>query len=294
MLSLMNLSEYHRPQTVEEAIELLQRKAPKTVVLGGGTWLNGEGALGNLREVQAVVDIADLGLNKIEIQPATDMMREPTLVIGAAVSLQALVEHESTGVRSTQPLHVIGESAQAMAGLNIRNRATIAGAVATADSSSPLVAALLACDAELVTKVGDKTKVLPLPGFLGYHDQVLAEGALITEVRVPMPYVAQAYYHAVARTPRDYPAVCVVLRAARRNSGPSAARVAVGGIASFPIRLNAVEFAIDTKPEIDFVEAELHKALAPITPPNDYLGSAEYRKEMAAVLVRRAVRQVLA
>lgn len=293
MLSLMNLSEYHRPQTIEDAIALLQRKAPKTVVLGGGTWLNGEGALGNLREVQAVVDIADLGLNKIEIEPATDMMREPTLVIGAAVSLQALVEHEATGVRSTQPLHVIGEAAQAMAGLNIRNRATIAGAVATADSSSPLVAALLACDAELVTKVGDKTKVLPLPGFLGYHDQVLAEGALITEVRVPMPYVAQAYYHAVARTPRDYPAVCVALRAARRNSGPSAARVAVGGIGPFPIRLNAVEFAIDTKPEIDFVEAELTKALAPINPPNDYLGSAEYRKEMAAVLLRRAVRQAI-
>ena len=69
--------------------------------------------------------------------------------------------------------------------------------------------------------------------------------------------------------------------------------MAVGGIAPFPIRLNAVELSIATTPDIDFVEAELNKALAPIIPPQDYLGSADYRKKMAAVLVRRAVRQVL-
>ena len=46
---MQNLQEYHRPKTVAQAIELLQRTSPKTVVLGGGTWLTGEGALGNLR-----------------------------------------------------------------------------------------------------------------------------------------------------------------------------------------------------------------------------------------------------
>ena len=292
---MQNLQEYHRPKTVAQAIELLQRTSPKTVVLGGGTWLTGEGALGNLREVQAVVDIAELGLNVIETQPATDFTREPSLYVGAAVTLQTLVENELTGVNSANALHVIGEAAQAMAGLNIRNRATIAGAIATADSSSPLVTALLACDAEIITQVNDKAKTLQLAGFLDYRERILSEGVLITAVRMPLPDAnARASYQAVGRTPRDYPIVCAVAKVTQLSRGQSATRVALGGVAPVPIRLMALEFAIDTKPEQDFLEAELTSVLAPITPQSDYLGSADYRKDMARVLVRRTVRATLA
>ncbi len=287
---MRNLQEYHRPKTVSEAVELLRRDDRKTVVLGGGTWLNGEGALGNLRDVQAVVDVAELGLNKIETRLVESGMRESTLHIGAAVTLQTLVTHELMGVQTTGALHVIGEAAQAMAGLNIRNRATIAGAIATADSSSPLVSALLACNAELITQVGDKVNTLQLAGFLDYRERILSEGALITEVRMPLPDEhVRASYHAVARTPRDYPIVCAVVKTTAVSGGLAATRVVVGGVAPNPIRLMALEAAIDTKLDPAFIETELNAAIAPLTPHSDYLGSADYRKEMARVLVRRAL-----
>lgn len=270
---------------------MLARKAPKTVVLGGGTWLNGEGALGNLRDVEAVVDVAALGLNRIEAVTAEGVV--PTLCIGAAVTHQTLVEHELTGLKSNNALRIIGQAAEAMSGLNIRNRATMAGAICTADSSSPLVTALLACEAEVILSDRElKQRSVALPAFLSYSQRVLAEGLLITEIRVPIHSdEVKGYFEKVSRTPKDYPAVCVAAKVHSHNGVLTDLRVALGGMATTPIRLNALEFAMAKKPIAEFLDAELTAALSPITPPNDYLGSSDYRREMARVLVRRAMTQ---
>ena len=284
---MLNLKEYHRPKDLTEAVALLQRKQPRTVVLNGGTWLVGEAP----RDVEAVVDIADLGLNRILV--------EGSLVrIGAAVTHQQLVESEQL---RTSALRVISETAQAMSGLNIRNRATIGGAIVTADAASPLVTALLACDAEVVIAgAKDKTKqaddprdfwkVLPLAGFLAYRRQILDEGTLITEVRMPLPSPdTRSHYARVARTPRDYPIVCAVAAFAMKDGIAGHVRIAVGGVAATPIRLSRLEFGLEKKRLADWLDREMEAQMALLDPPGDWLGSAEYRKEMARVLVRRAI-----
>jgi len=284
---MLNLKEYHRPKDLAEAIALLQRKQTRTVALGGGTWLVGEAP----RDVEAVVDIADLGLNRILAEG--NLMR-----IGAAVTHQQLVESE---LLHASALRVISQTAHAMSSLNIRNRATIAGAIVTADAASPLVTALLACDAEVVlagakdkTKQGDDPsdfwKVLPLAGFLTYRRQILDEGTLITEIRMPLPSPdTRSHYARVARTPRDYPIVCAVAAFAMKDGIAGRVRIAVGGVAATPIRLSRLEFGLEKKPLADWLDSELDAQMALIDPPSDWLGSAEYRKEMARVLVRRAI-----
>jgi carbon-monoxide dehydrogenase medium subunit len=284
---MLNLKEYHRPKDLTEAVALLQRKQPRTVVLSGGTWLVGEAP----RDVEAVVDIADLGLNRILVEG--NLVR-----IGAAVTHQQLVESEQL---RTSALRVISETAQAMSGLNIRNRATIGGAIVTADAASPLVTALLACDAEVVIAgAKDKTKqaddpsdfwkVLPLAGFLAYRRQILDEGTLITEVRMPLPSPdTRSHYARVARTPRDYPIVCAVAAFAMKDGIAGHVRIAVGGVAATPIRLSRLEFGLEKKRLADWLDREIEAQMAPLDPPGDWLGSAEYRKEMACVLVRRAI-----
>ena len=273
-----------------EAVELLKRKQPRTVVLGGGTWLTGEAP----RDIEAVVDIANLGLNRIVIE--NNLLR-----IGAAVTHQQLVESELMGTGAPGALRVIGQTAQAMSGLNIRNRATIAGAVVTADASSPLVTALLACDAEVVVAgardkskpvqdPGDFWKVIPLAGFLIYRQQVLAEGTLITEIRMPIPSPdTRSSYQRVARTPRDYPILCAVASLAMKDGIAGNVRVAVGGIAPAPIRLSRLEFGLEKKRLADWFESELEAQMQTVNPQGDWLGSAEYRRAMARLLVRRAV-----
>lgn len=284
---MLNLKEYHRPKDLTEAVALLQRKQPRTVVLSGGTWLVGEAP----RDVEAVVDIADLGLNRILVEG--NLVR-----IGAAVTHQQLVESEQL---RTSALRVISETAQAMSGLNIRNRATIGGAIVTADAASPLVTALLACDAEVVIAgAKDKTKqaddpsdfwkVLPLAGFLAYRRQILDEGTLITEVRMPLPSPdTRSHYARVARTPRDYPIVCAVAVFAMKDGIAGHVRIAVGGVAATPIRLSRLEFGLEKKRLADWLDREIEAQMALLDPPGDWLGSAEYRKEMARVLVRRAI-----
>lgn len=292
---MLNVKEYHRPHGLMEAIELLRRKDTKTVALGGGTWLVGEAP----RDVEAIVDVANLGLNKI-IAENPQMVR-----IGAAVTHQTLVVNGLVGKAAPSALRVIGQTAEAMSGLNIRNRATIAGAIVTADASSPLVTALLACDAEVViagAKDGAKEaqsphdfwKVLPLAGFLSYRQQVLDEGTLITEVRVPAPPSdIRSSYARVARTPRDYPVVCAVASLAANDGVVGNVRVALGGVAPAPIRLNRFEFGVEKKKLADRFESELDAAMQEISPRGDWLGSAEYRKEMAYVLVKRVVQNCL-
>lgn len=273
-----------------EAVELLKRADIHTVVMAGGTWLNGEAP----REVEAVVDIAGLGLDRIVAE--NHMLR-----IGAAATHQQLVESEIVGKAAPNALHVIGETAEAMSGLNIRNRATVAGAIVTADASSPLVTALLACDADVVVAgATDKSKaqqspndffrVIPLAGFLAYRRQVLNEGTLITEVRLPIPTPdTHSHYERVARTPKDYPIVCAVASFAMKDGIAGNMRVAVGGIAPTPVRLTRLELGVEKKKLDDWLESELNAALETVHPQGDWLGSAEYRKEMARILVQRVI-----
>src|SRR5512141_3188115 len=74
---------YHRPETVQDALNLINRTSPRTVLLGGGTLLSH----GDNEPVE-VVDLQALGLNQIREQGKN-------LEIGATATLQALLEHAS-------------------------------------------------------------------------------------------------------------------------------------------------------------------------------------------------------
>ncbi len=272
----MRLKEYHKPATIDEALELLRRNSPRTAVLSGGAWLNADGP----NEIEAVIDISDLGLNKIVRTGSPLLMR-----IGTSVTLQTLVDE----LKDAPGLSVIATSAHAMAALNIRNQATIGGAIVTADSSSPLVTALLACDAELVIKAAEE-RTVSLSAFLSYRERILAEKVLITAIQMPVPSAdTVAVYHRVARTPRDYPIVCVAARCAVKDGIAGNMRVAIGGVAPTPIRLNLLEFALEKKPVNTALNEAINAAISRLSPQGDWLGSAEYRLEMARVLIRRAV-----
>ncbi len=286
---MRNFREYHKPTSLSEANALLKRDAPRTVVLSGGTWLNGEAP----SDVEAVVDIAALGLDKI-------LTEGNLLRIGAAMTLQSLVSHPVFGIGgSSAGLRIIGETAEAMAGLSIRNRATLGGAIVTADAASPLITALLACDAEVVTyglKPPDSIRpteifqTLPLAGFLDYGRAVLARGAIMTEVRVVIPSAdTRSSYERVARTPKDYPIVCAAAQFAENGGVAGNMRVAVGGAANTPVRLSRFEFGIERKNINEYIDSELRTAIDLLTPPDNFLGSSEYRRAMAYTLARRAV-----
>lgn len=259
---LYNLREIHRPTDIEEAVKLLRRKKVRTIPMAGGTTLVGEGG----PEIEAVVDLDGLGLDKIDRQPKT-------ITIGATATLQAIAEDLGDVAGG-----LVAEAAHRMAGWHIRNAATLGGTLFSAPSNAPLLPVLAALGAE-VTLYAPKASTTSLLDFLAQREGYAAKNALLTEMRFAVPSEAVRFGFAhVGRTPADDPIVCAV---ARVEEGTE--RVWLGGVAS----------GVAALPGGD--ASQLRAAMAALTEVlSDFLGSAEYREEMAAVLAHRALSQARA
>ncbi|HSN74319.1 MAG TPA: FAD binding domain-containing protein [Anaerolineae bacterium] len=269
--------EYLRPKTLDEALTLLRRPGMRTVPLAGGAWLvprlRGDVDVPEPLEepVDAVVDLADLGLSFIELegQPGDGSLR-----LGATTTLEQMAD---SAVCRQLASGILAQAAQREAPINQRNAATVAGAVLGAPSQSELLLALLALAAHAVVNAGQPRAVplnellADLPGQLG--------GGLVTEIKLPWPAeTARGGLARVARTPTDQPIV-----AAAALVGGDSRRVVVGGVTSAPLLLR-LEAGVDLEPVLD-------AALEDVPMLSDWQGSDEYRRAMALVLGRRALEQ---
>jgi CO/xanthine dehydrogenase FAD-binding subunit len=243
------ICEYHRPASLEEALALLARPHPPTIPLGGGTAIDRR----DPQEI-AVVDLQALGLARIEL-------RGQTLLLGAAATLQALLE--TPGIPAA-----LQDAIQLEATYNLRQAATVAGTLVAAGGRSPFAAALLALDARLTLEPGAESVEL---GELLLSRPARLRGRLITQVSLPLN--ARLGFHSVARTPADLPIVCAAL--ARWPSGRT--RLALGGYGAAPL------MALDG-PEPGGAEEAARQAYSQA---GDEWASAEYRSDVAGTLARR-------
>ena len=242
--------EYHRPESLEAALELLARPGMVTVPLGGGTVLNQP-----LPDPVAVVDLQALGLNTLE-------EKGKKLYIGATVTLQQLLDFEIAPALKTAIRH--------QATYNLRQVATIAGTLVATDGRSPFATALLALGAELTLLPADEVQNLGdfLPLRATRHLNQLI-------IQIAIPANVKFAYEYVARTPADLPIVCAAV--AQWPSGRT--RLALGGYGSAPL------LAMDG-PEPDGAEAAARGAYHEA---GDQWASAEYRSDVAATLARRCL-----
>ncbi len=198
---------YHRPKTLDEALALLARSEPETLPLGGGTVLSRPGP-----GRYAVVDLQELGLNQIEA-------RGGRLEIGAAATLQQMYAHAGVPAGLRQPI-------RRETTYNLRQTASVAGALVTADARSPFATAMLALDAVLVWDTGEETTLEVF-----YAQPERRKKRLI--LRVAIPEGVSCGYEAVAKTPADVPLVCGAV-----GSWPGGRqRIAIGGIGGAPFVL---------------------------------------------------------
>lgn len=250
--------EYHRPKTLETALELIARSQPRTLPLGGGTVLNRP-----TKESFAVVDLQALGLDGIE-------SAGNSLLVGAAVTLAKLAEQPGVplGLRRALDLELT---------YNLRQAATVAGALVSAGGRSGFACAMLALDVELLLCAHPVTgkpgkEWLTLGDLLPLRSELL-RARLIAQVRIPLN--VRVVYETIARTPADLPILCVA--AAQWKSGRT--RVAVGSFGSAPV------LAMDG-PNPDGAETAAGEVCISA---QDEWASAAYRSEMAKVLARRCL-----
>lgn len=197
------ITNYHRPNTFEEALRLLDQ--PNTVPLGGGTLLSHTSL-----ESISVVDLQSLNLNLIQL-------KGNNLEIGSTVKLQEFLESDACheAIRSAIKLE---------APPNLRNSATVGGTLVASDGRSPLANILLALDAKIEIRVSshDKQSIN-----LGEYLPLRRRG-LITQITIPAnPKLA---FQKVARTPADKPIICASLA----QWGKGRTRLVVGGWGKSP------------------------------------------------------------
>lgn len=280
---LINLTEYHRPHDLQEALQLLRRLRPRTVPLAGGSTLIGS----EDRSVEAVVDLQNLGLRYVKMD-----LDSQAVLIGAMATLTDVSRSDAV-----QRIYdgIIAEAAHRCAGSVLRNQATIGGAVAVADPADELLVVLLACDAHVTVCASDAIH-LPLAEFLTRREELLAEHALITEVALSSPQrQAGAAVQRIARTPADALIVCVAAVLGFSNGMCTIARLALGGVAETPVRLPKVEvMLVGQAVNSELIEAAAERVSELVDPTGDFRGSAAYRKAMAGVLSARALKETLA
>lgn len=243
------ITEYHRPNEVEEAIRLLGREKPKTIPLTGNTRVNplpGEDI--------AVVDLQNLPLDQVEVVGNA-------LVLGSMVRLSRIIE-ENIGGKALQEL-IRREFSH-----NIRNMATVGGVILGGDGRSELLAGLLALDVQLIWLPGLKEN--HLGDYLALRDH-WEMGSLLNEIHLPGN--VQFRSDSVRRTPVDQPLISISV--CRWPSGRT--RIVVGGFGNVPQLV--LDGPISEGAEIA-VRSILRQA-------NDEWASGEYRSEVGVILLRR-------
>ncbi len=251
--------EYHRPQSIQDALDLLARDEPHTIPLAGGILVNQAAT-----HKAAVVDLQDLALDAYQV-------RGNFLDLGATLTLQALLEHVKAGKFSLE-----GDFLKAIereASYNLRQAATLAGTLVAASGRSPLATVMLALDAVLTVLPGEE--LLGLGDLLPLRTERLRK-CLISKITIPSN--VQLAYESVARSPADRPIVCAA--AARWSSGRT--RVTLGGYGAAPV------LVFDGTEELG-VEIAARSAYSQA---GDVWASAEYREDVAGILAGRCVRRV--
>jgi carbon-monoxide dehydrogenase medium subunit len=260
------MTEWLAPRSLEEALELRATRTDATVVAGGTflAILMNQGFL----EPSCLLSLRHVpGLDHVE---AADELRLGATVTHRAVELSPVV-------RARWP--ALARAFALVASPRVRNQATVGGVLADADYASDPPAILTALGARAVARSVRGEREIPLEELIvGYYETSLAPDELIVEARVPR--AAKAVYRKFrSRSHEDRP--CVAVAAARRDGE---LRVVVGAVAGTP----------QLFPELcDGAPADVGAAYAEaIDPIADVRGSADYRRRVIAVEVRRALEEL--
>ena len=257
------LAEYHKPQTLAEAFDLLAERSSRRVPLAGGTHLVAALETRQRQDVDGVVDLCGLALSFIE--------RDGSILrIGAMTPITDLVEHN---LCASLAGNILLRTARYEGPLNLRNAATVGGLVALAEPDSELYAALLALDAAVVTTNSEGVETIrSLHALTALSPQWARTSELITEIRLPLA-ASEGGHARIARTPMDRCIVAAVAVDAPKgvSSQHSATqqdgvRVALCGLGARPLLAGGA-----------------------LAPPDSFKGSADYRLAMSDVVWRRAL-----
>jgi len=276
--------DYHRPDTVPEAVALLSQLREEAAVLAGGMTL---GPMLNLRMVRprAVIDISRMSELK------TISLASHAVVTGAGVVQRDALRSELIAREVpllTMALPWVGH-------FQTRNRGTLGGSVAHADPSAEIPLCLVVCDGKVVLRSRRRERRVPAREFfLGALTTQRQPDEIVTALE--WPRAAADAGHAFAEIAQRHGDFAIAAAACQvrvgREGGLEALALGVGGVESRPVAIDASAFL--GRPANDIAPDLSDHVAAGVTATEDHSASADYRLALTRVLIARVVEEAVA
>jgi aerobic carbon-monoxide dehydrogenase medium subunit len=278
--------EYHAPGTVEEAVALLAEFAPQNGrVLAGGQSLVPAMAF-RLARPAHLIDINGIAA-LAQLSAGTD-----ELTIGASVRHAAFHRPVAAG-----PLgRLLAQVVRHIAHDPIRRRGTFCGSIAHADPASEWCCLATTLGATIVARSAGGTRHIPAADFFtGVMTTALKDDELLAQVKLPLlPADTRTGFVEFSRRGGDF-AIAMALATYRLEKGRIAApRIGIGGVENRPRRIGEAERVLEGSiPSSECFAAAATETSRAVAPMSDPLIGADYRRDLIASLVRRALEQAI-
>jgi carbon-monoxide dehydrogenase medium subunit len=272
--------QYFAPSTLQEALELLGRYGEEARVLAGGQ------SLIPLMKLRLASPAYLIDLNRIPNMAYIEE-RDGHIAIGAMTRHAEL--EASPLLRERLPL--MHDAARVIADPQVRNLGTIGGSLAEADPAGDWAPVVLALGGQVrcASPRGERTlKAEDL--FIDAYTTALEPDEVLTEVQLPLPPPGSTgVYLKLARKAGDFAVVSVALQLTLEGEVVQGAGIGLGAVGPTAIRPPAAEEALRGRLDEAAVERAAGLAADAAQPFSDLRGSAEYKRAMVHLLLKRAV-----
>jgi len=278
--------EYHRPKSVSEALNFLNKFKGQASFLAGGTDLIVKMRLGKVSP-KGLIDIK--GITKLHGVKITDKQ----VIIGPLTTLAEIAN--DSGLKKVLP--TLPHTALLMASPQVRNRGTIGGNICNASPSADMAPPLLVLEAKIKYASRSGTKTVNLEDFFtGPGATVMGNKGLLTAIVIPIPHKeARVGYQTLAlREAMDLSIVSAAAFVRKEQGIIKETRIALGAVAPIPLRAVAAEkILIGTAGYSEQIKTAAETAAAECSPISDVRASETYRCNMVNVVTRRVLEEVL-
>lgn len=277
---------YHAPDTLDEALALLATLGDDAKIVAGG---------------QSLIPVMNLRLAQpehlVDINALSDLsgVREEAqrLVFGALTRHSDIAASPLVGQRCP----ILCDAASHIGHLAIRNRGTLGGSLSNADPAAEWSLMAILLDADMTIQSARGSRVARAADFIqSVYTADLEADEILAAIAIPALVAKEGWgLHQISRRAGDFALVAAAVTVTLAENGTiQSLRLALGGMDSTPIRLPDVEAAaVGVVPDDAWVQKAASIAAASGSPESDMHADADYRRDVCAVLVTRAITDAL-
>ena len=282
----MNPFEYFEPANVNDALSLLDRWKGDAKVIAGGTDLI------PLMRSKVVMPKYVIDINRLS---ELDFIKEAGNIVNIGTLTRLRTLETSALIQETIP--VLAEATGQVGSVQVRNTGTIGGSLVNASPAADVAPPLLVCEAKVTATSLHRKREIPLSEFfVGVKKTVLGDNELLTDIAIPktMPQTGRAFMKIGKRNALIISIASAAASVTLNRPKQGKVRIALGAVAPTPVRARNTESFLDgreiTENSIDEASRLVSGDINPVT---DIRASAEYRKEISSVLVKRVLQRAV-